>query len=128
MFMSEGEDYVDATWESESGENAVIIQPGGAVPSFVTVAHLSDAFHYCRDVLVPVDEPDQDVEPDEDEGGPWEFLGGEPVWLQGDETPGPGWRLVAQLEDHGHNFGDAGIGYVFVSPDGDEGRFLWQCS
>jgi len=27
----------------------------------------------------------------------------------------------------GHNFGDAGVGYIFVSPDCIEGRFRWQC-
>ncbi|XRQ06422.1 hypothetical protein ACN3XK_59415 [Actinomadura welshii] len=52
-----------------------------------------------------------------------------PAWLQADETPGDGWTLVVQLE-HGMpfslNFGDAGTGYAFVSPDGKEGRFLWQ--
>ena len=26
------------------------------------------------------------------------------------------------------NFGDAGVGYAFLSPDGKEGRFLWQCT
>lgn len=68
---------------------------------------------------------DEQVEGDED---PWDFLGGDPVWRQGNETPGPGWRLVAQLSDGlGYNFGDDGTGYIFVSPDGFEGRFLWQC-
>jgi hypothetical protein len=55
----------------------------------------------------------------------------EPVWLQEDEQPGEGWQLVVQLTDglpFYVNFGDAGYGYAFVSPDGKEGRFLWQCS
>jgi hypothetical protein len=25
------------------------------------------------------------------------------------------------------NFGDAGIGYAFLSEDGTRGKFLWQC-
>ncbi|WIG60712.1 MAG: hypothetical protein OJF49_003460 [Ktedonobacterales bacterium] len=24
-------------------------------------------------------------------------------------------------------FGDGGIGYAFISEDGEQGRFLWQC-
>ncbi|AQY20463.1 hypothetical protein T261_05774 [Streptomyces lydicus] len=68
------------------------------------------------------------------ERAPWQFLGGpgiEPQWLQGEEEPGEGWRLVVQLTDGEPfflNFGDAGIGYAFLSPDGKEGRFLWQCA
>jgi hypothetical protein len=66
--------------------------------------------------------------PHADDEEAWQFVGGEPVWPQGDETPGPGWRLVAQLDDGlGHNVGDASIGYLFVSPDEAEGRFPWQC-
>jgi hypothetical protein len=26
------------------------------------------------------------------------------------------------------NFGDAGIGYAFISEDGQVGKFLWQCA
>ena len=63
----------------------------------------------------------------------------EPIWLEpypdslieeiADEAPGPDWELVAQIDDRlGYDFGDAGIGYVFVSPDRREGRFLWQCA
>ncbi len=121
VFMTDGDEHVDGTWEPEGGENAVIIQPDGKVPPFVAVRGLDDGPSQPVEDHLPVDEPD-----DEDE--PWEFLGDEPVWLQFDETPGPGWRLVGQLTDRlGHNFGDAGVGYIFVSPDGVEGRFLWQC-
>ncbi|MFD1369405.1 hypothetical protein [Actinoplanes sichuanensis] len=57
-----------------------------------------------------------------------EFLGGEPTWLQSPAPPGPDWRLVGQLTDRlGHNFGDVGVAYIFVSADRTEGRFLWQC-
>jgi hypothetical protein len=48
----------------------------------------------------------------------------------GDEWPREDWQLVVQLTDglpFYVSFGDAGIGYAFVSPDGKEGRFLWQC-
>jgi hypothetical protein len=122
LFMTDGDAYVDGTWEPEAGENAVIVQPDGRVPPFVTVQDLHTGPSWPTDDHLPV------AEQVDDDDEPWEFLDGEPVWLQGDETPGPGWRLVAQLSDRlGHNFGDAGIGYLFVSPDGGEGRFLWQC-
>ncbi|GFJ82612.1 hypothetical protein [Phytohabitans houttuyneae] len=122
VFMTDGDDYVDGTWEPDGGENAVIVQPGGQVPPFVTVRAQAEGPAWPAADHLPVDfVVDAGREP-------WQFLGGEPRWLQGEETPGPGWRFVAQLTDSfGHNFGDAGIGYVFVSPDGDEGRFLWQC-
>jgi hypothetical protein len=111
------------TFDPVAGENAVLIQPGGRVPWFVTVQpadkpHMS---YFAEDFL-----PADPLWVGDD--GPWQFLGDEPVWLQSDQTPGPGWRLVAQFDSHlGLNFGDNGIGYVFVSPDGAEGRFLWQC-
>lgn len=41
------------------------------------------------------------------------------------------WLLVLQLDScnvpFDINFGDAGVGYAFVTADGSEGRFLWQC-
>ncbi|MBM2623170.1 hypothetical protein JIG36_47505 [Actinoplanes sp. LDG1-06] len=112
---------IDDTFAPDGGENAVIIQPGGLVPPFVMVQGQRTGPSFTEDHLPVDDEPTGD-------DSPWEFLGGEPVWLQGPDSPGPGWRLVGQLTDRlGHNFGDGGIAYVFVSPDGTEGRFLWQC-
>lgn len=117
LFMSGCE----GSWEPDGGENAVIIQPDGRVPDFIAVEALHEGPALPREDHLPVEQPVDDDEP-------WEFLGGEPVWLQFDETPGPGWRLIAQLTDRlGHNFGDGGVGYAFISPDGAEGRFLWQC-
>lgn len=119
-FDDDGEDAIDGTFEAEGGENAVIIQPGGRIPSFVVVRGELTGPSFTEDHL-PVDVVS--------DGGDtsWEFLGGEPVWLQSAQSPGPGWRLVGQLSDRlGHNFGDAGVAYIFVSPDGAEGRFFWQ--
>jgi hypothetical protein len=61
-------------------------------------------------------------------------LGGEPVWMQDDETPtcdcGATMQFVAQIEDRGGggiNFGDAGIGYAFACPAcPTSAKFLWQ--
>lgn len=122
VFMTDVDDYVDGTWEPEGGENAVIVQPGGRVPPFVAVRGSRAGPSWPAADHLPVEQPvDGDREP-------WQFLGGRPHWLQGDETPGAGWRFVGQLtDDLGYNFGDAGIAYLFISPDGGEGRFLWQC-
>ncbi|WP_431783314.1 hypothetical protein [Streptomyces chumphonensis] len=63
-------------------------------------------------------------------------LGGEPEWLQGDETPRCTgcegvMMLVAQLEeghDHrtGADFGGGGCGYGFLCAPCGEAVFLWQ--
>ncbi|MDT0342911.1 YwqG family protein [Streptomyces litchfieldiae] len=53
-----------------------------------------------------------------------------PVWLQGDDLPGEGWQLVAQLDScqlpFEVNFGDTGVGYLFLSPDGKNAEFFFQ--
>jgi len=60
-------------------------------------------------------------------------IGGTPGFLQGDEFPDEthDWLLLLQLDSCDQpfsvNFGDAGIAYAFVTADGTEGRFLWQC-
>ena len=66
-------------------------------------------------------------------------VGGEPSWLQGDETPkcdhcGSKMKFVAQLEegpDHktAMNFGGGGCAYAFrCSCAQTSAKFLWQCS
>ncbi len=59
-------------------------------------------------------------------------IGGTPMFIQNAEFPGPGlWRLLLQLDSatvpFSINFGDVGVGYAFLSADGQEGKFLWQC-
>lgn len=59
-------------------------------------------------------------------------IGGTPAFLQGSEFPANGnGRLLLQLDSANDifsiNFGDAGIGYAFLSEDGTRGKFLWQC-
>jgi hypothetical protein len=55
-----------------------------------------------------------------------------PDFLQGEEYPKGGpWRLLHQLDStsapFGVNFGDAGVGFAFLSQDGTVGTFLWHC-
>jgi len=59
-------------------------------------------------------------------------IGGTPVFMQGDEFPFPGrCRLLLQLDScsvpFSINFGDAGVGYAFLSEAGDQAKLLWQC-
>ena len=58
-------------------------------------------------------------------------VGGTPGFIQAEVYPEGGpWNLLLQLEMMELpcyvNFGDAGVGYAFISADGEKGRFLWQ--
>jgi uncharacterized protein YwqG len=61
-------------------------------------------------------------------------LGGVPYWIQYPETPKGSWKFIGQLNsDNGLEFGDVGIGYIFIdvsenSEQLPKGKFLWQCS
>ncbi|WP_431902833.1 hypothetical protein [Nonomuraea sp. bgisy101] len=120
LFMTgEGDGW---TWHPERGDNALVIQPSGRIPDFVTVRAQAEGPSAGEDHLPRTAERHSSL-----------FLGGpdtEPEWVQDDEHPGEGWELVVQLTEELPffvNFGDAGAGWAFVSPDGKEGRFLWQC-
>jgi hypothetical protein len=127
LFMTGGEDYVDDTGESEDGENALIVQPG-RVPSFITVAEDAEGPTMSEDLAVEL-VPAGAAELEE---GWDDRLGGSPSWIQNEEYPPGDWTFLFQLDGGGEfydvNFGDAGVGYGFLSADGKEGRFLWQCS
>lgn len=61
-------------------------------------------------------------------------LGGLPYWIQYPEIPKGNYKFVGQLDsDNGFEFGDIGIGYIFIektenSEQLPKGKFLWQCS
>jgi hypothetical protein len=60
-------------------------------------------------------------------------LGSVPYWIQFPETPRGNYKFVGQLDsNNGFEFGDLGIGYIFVEKVENEeqlpkGKFLWQC-
>jgi hypothetical protein len=157
LFMTDEEKYVDGTWEPDGGENAVIIQPGECA---VPVTPLTRGPTLCEWVQVPGERLLQ-PQPREyavgltraqdpefcptSERTSWSHdtferyasaldgnkIGGSPIFLQGDEFPGPGeWRLLLQLDatrvPFFVNFGDAGIGYAFIDPSATAGKFLFQ--
>ena len=61
-------------------------------------------------------------------------LNGVPYWIQYPEIPNGNYKFVGQLDsDNGFEFGDIGIGYIFIektenSEQLPKGKFLWQCS
>ena len=127
----------------EGGDNAVVIQPGGRIPDFVTVRAQAEGPAACVDHLPRLAEHDTSV-----------FLGGpgvEPDWIHDERYPEKGWTLVVQLTSEledwlpvdgltEHRVSEEvvpcyytwsrsgwGAGWAFVSPNGKEGRFLWDC-
>ena len=162
VFMTDGDEYVDGTWEPEGGENAVVIQPDGG-PLLVDVVSAPEGPTLYRMIQEPGaarltpqpcefavalakgEDPDFVAEQTRfdtfSEAQTHDYfaalegnkLGGTPMFIQSDEVPTGGpWRLLLQLDSTSVpfyiNFGDAGVGYVFVSDDGTQGRLLWQCA
>lgn len=127
IFMTDGDEYLDGTWEPDGGENAVVLQPGGVPVKTVKLATGPTLYRMVKKLfrksLVPEpcefavrlsygEDPPQ-VDEDEDVASTWndgaaqEYeepqegnkLGGTPLFLQGPEFPGAGeWKLMLQLD------------------------------
>ena len=125
LFMTDGEDYVDGTWEPDGGENAVILQPGQNRADTQSLKEgptlyrmVKKPFHKelvpeaCEFSVILKPEEDPDFV-DEAEIFEWEEakqdahavklqgnkIGGTPGFIQRPEFPGPGkWSLLLQLE------------------------------
>jgi uncharacterized protein YwqG len=159
LFMTDGDEHVDGTWEANGGENAVILQPGqthirteplAEGPSLYRMVKKFFRKHLVPEpcefsvALQPAEDPDFIEEAERAKWGKTEWeayataldgnkIGGAPFFIQNTEFPGPGrWRLLLQLDSTKVpffvNFGDAGIGYLFLSADGQTAKFLWQCA
>lgn len=140
LFMTDEEngDYVDGTWEPNGGENAVILQPGEtkhpttSTPSGPTLYQMVDGQDGRQKLPV---EFTVELTPEDDDGNgsPEESkLGGIPAFLQNEEYPfEESSTLVLQLDACSApfevNFGDGGVGYLFLNQSADQARFLWQC-
>lgn len=116
-------------WDAAAGANGAFLFRGDLVPAAVpgegeTLFGAVTALRHHPDD-VPTEEPVLGR------------LGGEPGWLQGDETPDcPSCALrmafTAELEEGDDfatsaNFGGGGRGYVFSCRPCGEAAFLWQC-
>lgn len=166
VFITDDRDGGYPTWGAEDGENAVIIQPYGRVPSFIeTIEAATGPTLWKRGPawgdgppvelhidLAPLDaETEQALEADADSCEAWrsgampeypnhgvvtprDYVGGRPVfWQRHHPIPVPeDWRFFLQFDDFdGYdlpalNFA-GGTGYIFLSHDGLEGRFYWDC-
>ena len=156
LFMT-GDDeagFFTNTWDPEGGENAVIVQPRG-VPGVQTVPEPTGpsvrkrvgnglvpcefavrlergedpAFVGDDELWTNLDEVEREARHIALEGNK---VGGTPGFIQGEQYPGDGsWGFLMQLDmmevPFHVNFGDAGVGYAFLSEDGRTGKFLWQC-
>lgn len=98
---------------------------------FAVNLQLSDDPDFVSESVL-LDWPDEQAE-DYSGGLLGNKLGGTPHFIQNEEFPISGKsHLLLQLDattvPFFINFGDAGIGYGFISENGREGKFLWQCS
>lgn len=137
LFISEFDDYVDGTWESEGGENAVILQPGDN--SHIQTVNqsqgltLSDIAYYPTIEMITepiVEDADGFIENDSHYSCK---IGGIPAFIQDEEYPETEdeWHFFLQIPSDVFpftlNFGDCGTAYAFLSSTGDKARLLWQC-
>lgn len=152
IFMAiddEGELDAPETWDPRAGDNAVIIQPHGIYPLPVNEEikiqpldfgpTISPEFSVRLEVeqepqLNLNEEIDEEIlEIYEDILGA-NKIGGIPRFIQGDEYPDDRdeWHLLLQLDSvrvpFYINFGDGGVGYIFINKSGTKGWFLWQSS
>jgi hypothetical protein len=151
LFITDREEYTEGTWEPDGGENAVILQPAPfqcvvetcAVSTGPTLrsARIGKqgllrklrGFEPPPRELVETELTVTEVEDQQKEASASCKVGGEPEWLQNDETPADGpWDLILQVDSamapFDLNSGDNEIGYAFIRRDGRSARFLWQCS
>lgn len=129
-------------WDAESGGNRAIIVEAGQggplqVPEGETLLPSESRLRFVTYQANAGESPDDAYCDALDEPGSKVVgkVGGNPLWLQDDETPncecGARMSFICQLECRGGggiNFGDAGAGYAFVCPEcNDQAKFLWQC-
>lgn len=145
IFMTDEDEHIDGTSEPDGGENAVVVQPNGDNPSSISIQNgpslaiwkeiEGEQFRkpFACEFSVQQSEIISDSEPDEEMNFE-NKVGGIPQFLQGEEFPDENkdhWKLLLQLDSASVpfeiNFGDAGVGYAFISKDGKTGKFLWQC-
>ncbi|MCL1870576.1 MAG: hypothetical protein FWF90_09230 [Promicromonosporaceae bacterium] len=128
-------------WDQKAGGNAAIVVAAGAESYAVPPAEGITSLHgHWSGHVVAADADTYDQARADSRGDGLAVLGclgGEPGWIQDDETPtcsacGQPMILAAQLEEsadrNSFNFGGAGCGYIFACTcPGGTASFLWQC-
>jgi hypothetical protein len=115
-------------WDANAGGNRAYLLAGELLPATVPVEGKT-----LLGAVTALRPQSGDVRTDKPVLGQ---LGGEPDWIQGDETPdcpscAARMTFIAELEE-GHdfstsaNFGGGGRGYVFSCRPCSEAAFLWQ--
>ena len=141
IFMCQNDPGMCDDWDADAGGNAAfVVAPGSASITppasgettleqecFVSLTAYDStaAQETADDTYVAAIEGNQNI---------LGKIGGNAIWIQGDETPacdcGNQMRFVALLEERGGggiNFGGGGIGYVFACNScNDKAKFLWQ--
>lgn len=157
LFITDLETGVFPTWDPDMGENAVVLQPGRPpIVQTKPLATGPTLYEYIevpgQEYLQPrpcefsidvfkrtdpefmnelhkqaLNDREFDAYTAKCEGNK---IGGTPYFLQEDRLP-PSGHLLLQLDStkvpFWINFGDSGVGYAFISPDGTLGKFLFQC-
>jgi hypothetical protein len=166
LFITDDPDATAPTDDPDGGENALLVQPDGRIPDFLTVTddatgpslwrrgadwddHVPVELHVDIAELDPAEEQALNAEiaaqeaeiagialdiPDTDVLSPRSYVGGKPCFWQPHIVLGPPWRFFFQLDGaegwdgdpYALNFG-GGTGYAYLSADGLEGRFYWDC-
>ena len=156
IFITDLEKQVVPAWDPDAGENAVIIQPGAPYRGKTQAAGIGPTIYEYIEVpgdpnlhprpcefmvdlerrtdpdfidenhRVAMNDAEFEVYSKQIEGNK---IGGTPFFLQEDALP-PSGHLLMQLDSTKVpfyiNFGDCGVGYAFISPDGTMGKFLFQ--
>ncbi|MFD0141884.1 MULTISPECIES: YwqG family protein [unclassified Streptomyces] len=134
VFMCQNEPGMCEEWDPAAGGNRAYVFPTeGLLPATAPAVGETRLDKVSVLVARPVE---AETYGEEDTFGPVDGkevlgqLGGQPYWLQWDETPdcagcGRGMAFVAQL-DQVANFG-GGYAYVFVCEGCSRAAFLWQC-
>jgi hypothetical protein len=146
IFMCQNDPGLCDEWDANLGGNCALVVPidgdGRLADAPETGVTMRDAVYGARVEIVDSASYDDARKRWVEENHSTErqilgMLGGEPFWLQGDETPtcdrcGGRMRFVAQLEEgpdrkSAMNFGLGGCGYLFhCSCERGHAKFLWQ--
>lgn len=141
IFMCQNDPGMCNDWNANSGGNAVVVAASGSAeinaPETGETVLPQETFVNLKPYdsgLQEETEDDHYVAAVNESDAVLGKVGGNPLWLQSDETPecgcGSQMRFVAMLEERGGggmNFGGGGVGYVFACTEcQDKAKFLWQ--